>query len=71
MLKKGLCEFRTPKTTDQQLGILTIIPNEQAVSERHRNTFTMLQSRLTDSGWIQLIHLIKQILYKREKNTNN
>ena len=37
--------------------MLTIILNEQAVSDRHRNIFTILQLRLTDSSLIQLIHL--------------
>ena len=35
---------------------------------RHRETFTILYSWLTDSSWIQLIHLIKWIWYKIEKN---
>ena len=46
-----------PQTTDQQSGMLTIIPNEQAVGERHRKPSTTLQSWLTDSNWIQLIQL--------------
>ena len=57
-----------PQTTDHQLGMPTIIPNEQAVSEGHRKAFIILQSWLTDSSWIQLIQLIKWIWYKIEKN---
>ena len=38
-----------PQTyTDQQSGMLTIILNEQAVNERHRKTFTIIRSWLTD-----------------------
>ena len=48
----GLSELRTPDLlTDQQSGMLTIILNKQALSERHRNTFTILQSWLT---WFKL-----------------
>ena len=48
--------------------MVTIILYEQAVIERHRKSFTILQSWLTDSSWIQLIRLIKWIWYKIEKN---
>ena len=65
--KKRLLWVLNPQTTDYQSGMLTIIPNEQAVSERHRKAFTILQSWLTDSNWIQLIQLIKWIWYKIEK----
>ena len=33
----------------------------------YRNTFTIIRSWLTDSSWIQLIHLIEWICYKIEK----
>ena len=36
-----------PQTTDQQSGMLTIIPNEQAVSERHRKN-----SLSYSHGWL-------------------
>ena len=68
-MKKASVSFE-PQTSDQQSGMLTIIPNEQDVSERHRNTFTILQLWLTDFSWIQLIHLIKWIWYKKEINAN-
>ena len=34
------------------------------LSERHRKAFSSLQSCLTDSSWINLIHLIQLIQYK-------
>ena len=36
-------------------GYTIYISIEQVVSERYRNTFTILQSWLTDSSWIQLM----------------
>ena len=73
MLKKASVSLE-PRPTDQQLGMLTIIPNEQAVSETQRDTETLstiLQSWLTDSSWIQLIHWIKWIWYQIEKTRLN
>ena len=61
---KRLLWVLNPQTTDHQSAMLTIIPNEQAVSERHGKTFTILQLWLTDFSWIQLI---KWIWYKIEK----
>ena len=34
------------------------------MNERHRKAFSSLQSCLTDSSWINLIHLIQLILHK-------
>ena len=42
--------------------------SEQAVSDRHKKAFIILQSWSTDSSWIQLIHLIQWIWYKIDKN---